>query len=218
MATPIPAYPDLEKSLDDMAESLQKSGYIILPAIIPEPLLADLFVHFKSMDDEKFKQAGIGREGDFQFNRFIRTDQIHWLEGSHPVTRAYFDIVEQIREGLNRRLFLGLFDYECHYAFYPQGAFYKKHYDAFRGQNTRILSTVLYLNPNWSPGDGGELLIYNPDGTEVIEKVEPYFGTMAVFLSEEYPHEVLPVNSPRYSVTGWFRKNNSLGEAIDPGR
>lgn len=218
MASPAYRHSDLHATLDHIARVLDERGYVTVDDLFPASLLTDLRAHFRSLDDEKFKRAGIGREGDFQVNRRIRTDQIHWLEGTHPVTRAYFDLIEQFRVGLNRRLFLGLFDYECHYAYYPRGAFYKTHYDAFRGQNTRILSTVLYLNPDWTPDDGGQLLIYHPDHGGLLETVEPRFGAMVIFLSEEFPHEVLPVAAPRYSLTGWFRKNNSLGESIDPVR
>jgi len=117
---------------------------------------------------------------------------------------------------MNLRLFLGLFDYECHYAYYDAGAFYKKHVDAFRGSNTRILSTVLYLNPDWTPDDGGELVMYTPDGQSVIDTIAPRFDRLVVFLSEEFPHEVLPTKVYRYSLTGWFRKNNSMIDSIDP--
>jgi len=124
--------------------------------------------------------------------------------------------MEYFREGMNLRLFLGLFDYECHYAYYDAGAFYKKHVDAFRGSNTRILSTVLYLNPDWTPDDGGELVMYTPDGQSVIDTIAPRFDRLVVFLSEEFPHEVLPTKVSRYSLTGWFRKNNSMIDSIDP--
>ena len=75
------------------------------------------------------------------------------------------------------------------------GAFYKKHLDAFKGTNSRILSTVLYLNPGWLAGDGGELVLYHPVSDEVLEVVTPDFGKMVIFLSEEFPHEVLPAQT-----------------------
>ena len=207
---------DIVDAVKVIAAGLESSGYCVVSSLMPDTLLNDLFVHFKSLNDNTFVQAGIGRESAFQLNQFVRSDEIHWLSGTHPTTAEYFSLMEEIRLDLNRRLFLGLFDYECHYAFYSCGAFYKKHYDAFKGNNTRVVSTILYLNPAWSPGDGGELVIYHPDSGEILETVEPLFGRMVVFLSEEFPHEVLPVVMPRYSLTGWFRINNSLGETIDP--
>lgn len=203
---------------DAIAGALEQDGYAIMPAVLPDTLAGDLLAHLKSLDEARFSRAGIGRESDYQLNKFVRTDTIHWLNGTHPTTAAYFDWIEQLRLALNRRLYLGLFDYECHYAVYPAGAFYRKHYDAFRGNNTRVVSTILYLNPDWSPGDGGELLLYTPSTDAILAKVEPCFGRMVIFLSEDFPHEVLPVAAPRYSLTGWFRVNNSLGESIDPAR
>jgi SM-20-related protein len=117
---------------------------------------------------------------------------------------------------LNSELFLGLFDYECHYAVYPEGSFYRKHVDAFKGRASRVLTTVLYLNPNWQPEYGGELLMYGEDDEVPFIKVSPAWGTMVMFLSEHFPHEVLPARATRYSLTGWFRVNANLGDNLDP--
>jgi SM-20-related protein len=99
------------------------------------------------------------------------------------------------------------------------GAFYKKHLDAFRGEANRVLSVLVYLNPGWLPEDGGELLIYSDtQANEVITRVTPAFGTVVVFLSEEFPHEVLLAKRPRYSIAGWYRVNNSTADKVDPPR
>lgn len=117
---------------------------------------------------------------------------------------------------LNRRLFLGLFSFESHFAHYSPGDFYKKHYDAFRGGANRILSIVVYLNHGWQPDDGGELVLYLDDKDREGIKVTPSFGSVAIFLSEEFPHEVLPATRDRYSIAGWFRVNTSTADRIDP--
>ncbi|MFD1215989.1 MULTISPECIES: 2OG-Fe(II) oxygenase [Microbulbifer] len=218
--------PDDDDPLERIATALRETGYIVLPAPLPPALLGALLRHFRSLDQSRFQTAGIGREDDHQLNQFVRTDEIYWLDRSNPAVSAYLDSMETLRLGLNRRLFLGLFDYECHYAHYQRGSFYKKHLDAFKGSTNRVVSTVLYLTPNWQPRDGGELQIYAPIGGDtdegmshrVIEKVAPRFGQMVIFLSEEFPHEVLTSHRSRYSVTGWFRVNNSLGEQLDPPR
>jgi len=208
--------------VDLIAAALREHGYIVLPAPLAPSVLGGLLRHFRSIDPNRFKRAGVGREEDHQLNRFVRGDEIFWLEGGNPAVQAYLGWMEELRLGLNRRLFLGLFDYECHYAYYDRGTFYKKHLDAFKGSTNRVVSSVLYLTPNWQPRDGGELAIYPQDtlgeSAEPLLKVAPRFGQMVLFLSEEFPHEVLTVNRPRYSVTGWFRVNNSLGENIDPAR
>lgn len=121
--------------------------------------------------------------------------------------------------GLNRELFLGLWDFECQVAHYQPGDFYRRHYDAFRGRSNRRVSVVAYLNGGWLPDQAGELAIY-PD-METLEpalKVTPLMGTMVVFLSEDVPHEVLPAERDRYSVAGWFRVNDTLDNRLDPAR
>jgi SM-20-related protein len=130
---------------------------------------------------------------------------MRWLHPDDPAEAAYLAWMEQLRQGLNRRLFLGLFDYEAHFAVYSAGAFYRKHLDAFQGETNRVLSTVFYLNPHCLPDDGGELLIHAPVGDALLETVTPEFGTMAIFLSAIFPHEVAVTRRKRCSIAGWFR-------------
>lgn len=198
-----------------IATHLTQVGYAILPAILPEALIDALLLHVQSLSEAEFQQAGTGRDLNYQVDTLVRGDEIRWLEGSHPATRTYLDWIETLRLSLNRQLFLGLFDYECHYAYYPVGSFYRKHLDAFRGSSNRVLSTVLYLNPLWEPDNGGELQIYSPDD-ELLATILPDYGTMVLFLSEVFPHAVLPVQKPRYSIAGWFRINTNLGANLDP--
>ena len=37
----------------------------------------------------------------------------------------------------------------------------------------------------------------------------PQAGTLALFLSGEMPHEVLPATRERLSLTGWFRRRGT---------
>jgi len=107
--------------------------------------------------------------------------------------------------GLNAALYLGLFDYECHYAIYGEGDGYAKHSDVLQGKKNRVLTTVLYLNEDWHAADGGELVVFEQTGKSVIATVNPTFGTMIIFLSESFPHEVLTSHATRRSIAGWFR-------------
>ena len=102
-----------------------------------------------------------------------------------------------------------MFDYECHYAIYGAGAGYAKHSDVLNGKKNRILSTVFYLNEHWQNSDGGELALYDPTGDTVIATLNPTFGTMILFLSESFPHEVRLSRNTRRSIAGWFRVSGS---------
>ena len=76
--------------------------------------------------------------------------------------------MNELRLMVNRQFYLGLFDYECHYAKYEHSDFYKKHLDAFKGRSNRVFSTVSYLN---TPAQGGELIIYHQESTEVAARL-----------------------------------------------
>ena len=68
-----------------------------------------------------------------------------------------------------------------------------------------MLSLVVYLNPNWLPEYGGDLVLYTNDNDVEGISVKPSFGTVVVFLSEDFPHEVKVTQRDRYSIAGWFK-------------
>jgi SM-20-related protein len=199
-----------------LVDCIENQGYAILPEALPMTLVDGLYLYLKSLDTEVFKPAGIGRQSDEMTNLFVRTDRIRWLDPAIPIIAEYLDWTERLRLAVNRRLFLGLFDYECHFAHYPPGAYYKRHLDAFQGERNRVLTTVSYFNPNWQPDDGGQLLIYDLESADLLETVQPSYGQTVIFLSERFPHEVIPAQRDRYTITGWYRVNNNLQGRIDP--
>lgn len=152
--------------------------------------------------------AGIGRAEDHDIVRRIRRDRTLWLDGRSPVQAQWLAFAEHLRREVNRRLTLGLFAFEAHYAVYEPGGFYVRHLDSFRGARNRVLSSVLYLNEHWRREDGGLLRIFAEDSEEVHAEILPEFGTLAVFLSETVPHEVTPARRDRFSIAGWHRCND----------
>lgn len=214
------AFAQHDQLFDAIADALVERGYLILPQALPRRLVDELFSRLHALDDEDFKRAGIGRQDGFQIDNSIRRDRIRWLQQNDPAEIEFLTWMDELRLALNRRLFMGLFDYECHFASYGVGAFYKKHLDAFKRptpslqvtlqsplqtQPSRVISTVLYLNPDWQSGDGGELLIYDEDDARLLESIAPEYGKLVVFLSEKFPHEVAVAKRERHSIAGWFR-------------
>ncbi len=203
----------------NIAQDLQFTGYSIQTLDQDLPALQALKSRLAEFDFNTFDEAGIGRKDDHQKNETIRSDKIHWLDNSNALEGCFLDYMDELKAYMNKRLFMGLFSYECHFAHYQPGAFYKKHLDAFKGQTNRLLSTVLYLNPDWQAENGGELVIYDSeDHDKELTRVSPHFGTLVTFLSDEFPHEVLPAKAERFSIAGWFRVNNSVNGQIDPPR
>lgn len=195
-------------------DDIESRGYAVIHNAISKPLLAQLMLDCYRVNPN-FSLAGIGRKNDLHIDKTIRKDKTFWFDGSSDAQVEYQALMEQIRITLNRSFFLGLFDYECHYAKYQQGDFYKKHYDAFKGRSNRVFTTVLYLN---TPSAGGELVIYKPKSKAVEMCIKPQAGTLLMFESERFMHEVLPAIDDRYSIAGWFRKNASISGIIDPPR
>lgn len=204
-------------SLELLLDNLVEKGWYEWPDAISAGLCLALLQEVMDAEEEgKLKKAAIGRGNEQQLNEAIRRDQIRWLSNETPAQAEFLTIMASLQQELNRALFMGLFEYEAHYALYQAGDFYKQHLDSFKGQANRMISTVLYLNPDWQAENGGELVIYAKDGKSVEATIIPSIGKLAVFLSEEVPHEVLPTKLPRASIAGWFRCNTSTAQIINP--
>ncbi|WP_127347184.1 2OG-Fe(II) oxygenase [Pseudidiomarina mangrovi] len=203
--------------LTPQLDHLVQHGYVIVPNFLGADSSAQLYHYAQQLAHHDWQQAGIGRADQYTTNTTVRQDKIRWLSRDYNAEASYLAVMDELRLLINYELFMGLFDYECHLAHYPPGAFYRKHVDAFKGRSNRILTSVLYLNPDWQANDGGELVIYASDGS-VLETVLPEAGKLVLFLSEKFVHEVLPGQRDRFSITGWFRHNNSIGGVIDPSR
>ena len=147
---------------------------------------------------------GVGQGEKKQIQDSIRRDEVCWLERENatPAQKLLWSNFDELKITINRTLFLGLKDFEGHYAAYPAGGFYQRHLDSFTQDQSRTISIVLYLNPNWKKPDGGELRIYKKDS---FIDVEPVAGTLVCFLSREVEHEVLPSATERLSFAGWLR-------------
>jgi len=159
----------------------------------------------------RFLPAGVGRGAEHRIRADVRSDQILWLDENEltPAQSRYRSEIESLRAELNKELFLGLISFESHYAFYPPGAFYRKHVDRFSDSDERVISCSLYLNPDWREEDGGQLRLYVSD--RQVE-IFPRAGTLVVFRSDDVPHEVALADRDRFSLTGWFRRRSPLSQ------
>lgn len=82
------------------------------------------------------------------------------------------------------------------------GALYVPHVDSGTG-DPRRLTLVLYLNDDWSDGDGGCLEVLDPDLFE-WQRLCPRLGALAVFRAGDILHQVKPSHAPRYALTVWI--------------
>jgi SM-20-related protein len=204
--------------LSELVDALVEQGWFVGEHFIDMSLCAELHQELTAMAErDELDAAGIGRGQAHTLRRDIRGDAIRWLDRKSQAQRRYLDAMQALQKELNLALFLGLFEYEAHFARYPPQAFYQRHLDSFRGRSNRVISTVSYLNPDWPREAGGEMVIFAADDPQrEMARVRPTAGTFACFLSETIPHEVLPTRLPRASIAGWFRRNASLGGLVDP--
>jgi SM-20-related protein len=154
--------------------------------------------------NKEMHAAGTGNDAVAAQNKSVRGDIIYWLDREHndPFENSFFDLMDDFVSHLNRTCYTGITGYEFHYTLYDAGSFYKKHIDQFRNDKSRQYSMIMYLNEGWAEGDGGELCVYH-DG--VGETISPMNGKSVFFKSSELEHEVLLVNKPRMSITGWLK-------------
>ncbi|ALI01103.1 2OG-Fe(II) oxygenase [Pseudomonas sp. FW306-02-F02-AA] len=198
-------HPLLLRIVDDLATHGWSQQNIFLPQALTLELAAECR---KRAAEGELAPAAVGRGPFSEIREGIRGDHIQWLEpGQDEACDSYLGLMDSLREAMNRGLFLGLEDFESHFALYPPGAFYRKHVDRFRDDDRRMVSAVIYLNDAWLPEHGGQLRMYLEEGRE--HDVVPTGGCLVVFLSGEVPHEVLPATRERLSLTGWFRRRGN---------
>ncbi len=189
----------------DLIANIASHGLGVVDNWLSSQELQDISRAFDQwIKDKRFTPAKIGKVENHILNTDIRGDETWWFDPLDPpfVLLPILNRINELRVQINRELFLGLKDWEAHIAIYPAGATYKKHLDRHRDSSHRKLSLILYLNENWSPDFGGELVIYRKN--DEIMRVDPIGGRLVAFLSEDFPHEVLPATKPRRSLTGWF--------------
>jgi len=159
-------------------------------------------------------RAGAGAGGP----ALVRSDEHLYVKEEGPVLdfarrldRAVLGITAQVPALAGRRLMRGR-PMAAVYA--GGGARYAPHFDAVAGDNGRVLTCVLYLNPFWREGDGAELRLWpsarslSRDGP--LREVAPLHGRLVAFLCDTRNlHEVCPVAAgrevePRLALSCWY--------------
>ena len=199
----------METAYEQIADGLAETGYAVVENFLsPQEVQSLLAIIRQDEEEDRLRKAGIGALNQFQVDKGIRGDFIRWIqpETAAPATQLALEKAHGLMVYLNRTLYLGLRDLEAHFAKYPEGTFYKRHVDRFQRSSARTISMIMYLNEDWKPKYGGQLVMYlrRPDGGEDRIVVEPSAGTLACFRSDTVPHEVLTAHRARYSLTGWF--------------
>lgn len=100
------------------------------------------------------------------------------------------------------------------------GSCYTPHYDATAGNNGRLLTCIMYLNPFWCKEDGAQLRVW-PQARGLSREgscleFEPFHGRLVAFLcNSRNLHEVCPVagsgaTEPRMAISCWYYDSDTL--------
>ena len=197
-----------------IVESIAASGFYIGTSIMDAALVHALRGRLVLMHArQRLIAAQVGRGASRSSTTGHRGDSIAWFnqDALDPAETRAMLLIDSLRTALNKALYIGATDTECHYARYPIGASYKTHLDRFGDHDLRVVSLIFYLNAHWREHEGGELVIHDQAGG-VIESVLPRSGTMVAFLSDQFPHEVRPATRPRLALSGWMRRRALAGQ------
>lgn len=192
--------------IENIIHSLsQKQIAVVHDLMLPQDFSQALQDFEACYQSQLFKSAGIG-SGQ---NKSIRSDLIYWWsqESLSPAQSLYWQFLKELTNSANQNFFCGINDCEQHYALYEAQTYYQRHIDQPQGSQARVLTTLFYLNENWSKSDGGQLVIYNPEKPDhILYEVEPRANTFVCFLSNVFEHEVKTSHTPRKSLSGWLRR------------
>lgn len=195
--------------VDRIADGLLQDGWAACDGFFDAALTSRLRGELNALRrGGRLRPAAVGRGSAKRIDRGVRGDWILWFD-AQPLTdaqQAFLRAMDELRLAINGRLYLGLFDLECHYAVYPRGSAYRRHLDRHHGRHDRVISVVSYLNRDWRPEHEGMLRLYPDAGHREPVDIAPREGTLACFLSDRIWHEVLPTRRDRLSITGWFRR------------
>lgn len=220
-------------------ETLQDQGYVIIDDFLPaeswmEALRGDVLNLRK---ENKFKIAKIGQDSTNTLNEEIRVAETCFIgrekpelkDVRNPTREKLYDILEALRVDLQEAGQNSLDPNlsEFLYAYYPKGGFYRRHRDAVKGSASwlREYSLLLYLNEEeYDPDvDGGRLRMHFDSGGDFLpageaplfQDVDAYGGTLVIFESNRFPHEVLDTVAERFAVVGWYNRPMTLADLSD---
>ena len=193
-------------AFETMIDGLLHDGFGTADGFISQDLMDRLRQRLLQLhaDGEMF-EAGVGKKFDFQKNAAVRGDVIYWLDPKNGdlAELEFLDHLQAFVDYLNRTCYTGINAFECHFAYYDTGSFYRRHIDQFRSDRGRQFSLVTYLNEGWADSDGGALGIYTGENDA---EIFPLGGRAVFFRSAEVEHEVKEAVRPRLSIAGWLKR------------
>lgn len=209
----------VDAAFDDAAlDVLAGRGFVVVDGWLGRPGAVALREALVALDHlGRFSPARIGAGEGLREDRAIRGDSVCWFDADAPDSAGsgrrgirpglevglFLARMALLRDRLNATCFLSLQGLECHAACYEAGGFYEAHLDTPSGDSRRVISFAHYLSERRDGEAGGCLRVHGEDGEAPVD-IAPEFDRLVVFQSRRVRHEVRPVESRRFSMTGWM--------------
>lgn len=221
----------MDESRDEIARLLKRDNYVVIDGFLLQEQAAAVREHVVAHHErgeltpggivDNSRKAGTNR-GELEIKSTVRGDLIGWFDADegtalHRYGQKSTTLVTEVSERVSElKCINGTSKFMC--GCYPPGGAYVKHWDndlVAVHTKPRRLTVLLYLNPDWKAGDGGELAIYGAeDPDRRIATVAPRQNRVLMFFSDKrVPHEVLESNTTRYACTLWFCHKETKGES-----
>jgi hypothetical protein len=86
------------------------------------------------------------------------------------------------------------------------------HHDTDATLDTRRLTALFYLNPDWRAEHGGQLVLYPFPGKHVV--IEPRNDRLVLFSAPDMLHRVLPSSAERVCFTMWLFARDEMRKKV----
>ncbi|GAQ88896.1 N-acetylglucosaminyltransferase family protein [Klebsormidium nitens] len=198
-----------DSPLMDAVDTLARSGYALVQGAVTKELVTAARSCADCALEGEMTAAKMGGGAETQWiDQHFRGDRRMWLKPAQVLQPGWesFQALTQMLLRLKQPLQEAGYDVSGPVSFqlacYPGGgAGYVRHRDRSPSSPHRTVTVLYYLNPEWTPNDGGQLRLFLKDGASI--DLPPMGGNVVLFESG-MEHEVLPAHAKRFAVTAWF--------------
>lgn len=156
----------------------------------------DLLQHYFNFGDVKFEKPNVFEADLYDAN--LREKSMPLKELYEEATPKIVQALDMMLPELNLETGLKSVSVKLQH---NNGGSFPYHYDNPGPPSKRQLTLIVYLNPSWKSGDGGELVLW-----PFLEKsisIAPKFDRAVMFRSDMLLHRVMPSHNDRYCFTIW---------------
>lgn len=178
--------------LAERYKSAKPFPHIVFDNLFPNELLDSLVEEMPSIDKEKWVESDDEHLTKFNLRSAVELGETGYRLSSFLHSAAFLYFLSEIT-GIFQ-LLPDPYLQASGYHILPRGAKFDVHADrntAYETGLTRRLSLITYLNKSWPHEYGGQLELWNADGSRCEAVIEPVFNRTVIFeIGDQYFHGV----------------------------